>query len=148
MGGWLLIVKLRIIILPALDVFIGLAVFSKQNDRRLAGRFLVMQAVVALWFVCAFGLLSGKNAFYSALWGGLCGVLPNGIAAWMMFKKSGAREARRILSGFYLGEALKFLMTVILVVIAIREYRVSMLPFLLTYTGVILTVWLSPIVMK
>lgn len=44
---------------------------------------------------------------YSALLGGLAVVLPNMIFAQLAFRSGGARNARSIVNGFFVGEAIK-----------------------------------------
>lgn len=119
-----------------------------NNNRALASRFLCIQAMVAGGLSLLWGLISGKSAFYAAIWGGACGLLPTGVLIWVMFKNSGARTARQIMGDFYKGEVLKFFTTVILITVALGGHKVSGLPFLLTFIGAVLIIWLSAVVMK
>lgn len=48
---------------------------------------------------------------YSVLLGGLISIAPNGYFARQVFRYRGARAARHIARGFYLGESGKFLLT-------------------------------------
>ncbi len=47
----------------------------------------------------------------NVLAGGLAVVMPNALFALLAFRHAGARQAQRIVRSFYLGEALKLLLT-------------------------------------
>ena len=76
----------------------------------------VHRVIVAQLLVCV--LLSlvllpfGFNVILSSISGGLCCALPNAYFVWRAFRFRGARQARQVVSSFYLGAAGKLLLTV------------------------------------
>ncbi|HDZ58346.1 MAG TPA: hypothetical protein ENI17_02455 [Pseudomonas xinjiangensis] len=65
---------------------------------------------LALWF------FQGHIAGYSGLLGGLIALLPNSYFAYRVYRYSGARSARAIVSELYSGEAGKLILTAALFV--------------------------------
>lgn len=56
--------------------------------------------------------------------GGLIAVLPNLLFATLAFAKAGASAARQIQKAFYLGETLKWLLTIVLFVLVYLYLKV------------------------
>lgn len=105
-----------------------------------------MQLGVTLIVTALFALTYNANAAISALLGGLVYIIPNAYFALTLFKHQGARAARQIVKGFYKGEALKFILTILLFTAVFLLYRVTPLAFFVSYIAVLMTHWLTPCV--
>ncbi|WP_206006358.1 ATP synthase subunit I, partial [Pseudoalteromonas sp. c7(2019)] len=57
---------------------------------------------------------------YSALFGGLTFLLPNVVFVLMAFAHAGARQSKKVLRGFYAGEAIKLFLTVLFFVVFLK----------------------------
>ncbi len=76
-------------------------------------RIVLLQIVATVITALIAGALGGGAALYSALLGGLCCVVPNGLFAWRLFantKKSGAGNPM----SFFIGEFIKIALTIAL----------------------------------
>jgi ATP synthase protein I len=68
------------------------------------------------------GLIAGMPGFYSALLGGLCCVVPNGLFALRLF--SAAQKSRSVNPmTFFIGEFIKIALTIALLGAAVWLYR-------------------------
>src|SRR3989338_1445013 len=83
-------------------------------QKRAYGCVLTQAAVLFLASLVIF-LLSGGMLAKSVLLGGLAVVLPNLLMVKHCFSVTGARQAKRIVRGFYRGECLKIALTALLV---------------------------------
>jgi len=70
---------------------------------------LPLGLLIAIAAVC--NLLFSNEVSINALAGGLAILVPNVIFAVLAFRHAGAQNAQNIVRSFYLGEALKILMT-------------------------------------
>lgn len=115
------------------------------QGKTLAKRLLLVQlglialiaAVTALGFSLAhsFGVIAGGFAI----------ILPTAVFAWRAFAYAGARSAQQIVRSFFAGEALKMVLTVLLLT-AILVF--STLPLGAVYSGFIAALavqWLAPV---
>ncbi len=82
---------------------------------------LIQLASTALAAVVA-GLIGGVHAFWSALFGGLCCVLPNGLFALRLFV-SAARPGMLNPMTFFFGEFTKIAMTLAMLGAVVWLYR-------------------------
>lgn len=76
-------------------------------------RIVLLQIAATLIVGLIAGLSGGKHAFFSAILGGLCCVVPNGLFAMRLFvntKKPGAANPM----SFFIGEFIKIALTVAL----------------------------------
>jgi ATP synthase protein I len=68
------------------------------------------------------GLIAGMPAFYSALLGGLCCVVPNGLFALRLF--SAAQKSKSVSPvTFFIGEFVKIALTIALLWAVVRLYH-------------------------
>ncbi len=85
-------------------------------------RIVLLQLAATVVTAIIAGLLGGMAALYSALLGGLCCVLPNGLFAWRLFvsahKPGGANPIT-----FFIGEFIKIALTVALLGAVVWLYR-------------------------
>nr|WP_302473904.1 ATP synthase subunit I [Legionella sp. PL877] len=87
---------------------------------------------------------SGKQAM-SAMLGGLVAIIPAALFARKLFRYQGARAARQIVKGFYLGEALKILSSIILFILVFLLFSLDPIAFFFTYILVLMTHWFAPL---
>ena len=115
---------------------------SDSGNRPVAGRILRMQIGVG----AAVALLSlaiwGRTALMSALVGAATGVIAN---AYMMFKAlRPARTARAALAAVYVGQIVKFALTIAAFLWAARIPHVSWLALMSAYVGTLAVSWWVP----
>jgi len=110
--------------------------------RRLAFGVVLGQAVVtAIAGLVALGV-AGKLAALSALAGG--GIATAGSLAMAVLVFAGAAgTAQRALGAFYVGEALKLVIVVVLFVVALKVMRVAPLAMLAGFAATYLTYWVA-----
>ena len=113
--------------------------------RRAAQRLLLIQCAIAL--LCAGVALfwSGLAAAGSALLGGAICIIPNGIFAWLALRHAGARAARQIARAFYLGEALKLILTGVLFAAVLVLLPVVAPAVLVSFIVCLQAQWFAPL---
>jgi len=122
------------------------------NDRSLAYKVVGTQALIALLVPILF-LLSNKEAAYCALIGGWIATLSNLYFAIQAFRHSGARAAQQIVRSFNRGESGKFIITIVLLVIAFKRLpelhdQNNALAMFISFVAVHLVAWLAPAVLR
>ena len=110
--------------------------------RRLAFGVVASQAAVsAVAALCALGV-GGRTAALSALAGG--GIATAGSLAMAGVVFGGSRGgAQRALSRFYLGEALKLAVVVVLFVVVLKMMRVAPLAMFAAFAATFLMYWIA-----
>jgi ATP synthase protein I len=110
--------------------------------RRLAFGVVASQAAVSVVAgLCAFGL-GGRLAALSALAGGGIATVGSLAMAGVVFGGSGA-SAARALNRFYLGEALKLAVVVVLFVMVLKVMRVAPLAMFAAFAATFLMYWIA-----
>lgn len=85
-------------------------------------RVVLMQLAATVVTALIAGAIAGETALISALLGGLCCVVPNGLFAWRLFvnsRKPGGGNA----AVFFIGEFIKIGLTIALLVAVALLYR-------------------------
>ena len=118
-----------------------------------ASRLLTMQQAafrLAAWQLVMTGLvtaiaswLGGSEGAVSAAIGGSIGIIAGLYQALRMFRVDANRDPDGFLRGVYVGEAVKILLTVALMIAAIRVLQVEMLPFMLGYIAIYVVYWMA-----
>jgi ATP synthase protein I len=110
--------------------------------RRLALRVVLGQALVTvLAALCASGL-AGQRAAVSALLGGGIATVASLAMAGLVFG-GGAGSAARALGMFYIGEAVKLLLVVVLFVVVLKVVRVAPLAMFAAFAATFLVYWIA-----
>ena len=110
--------------------------------RRLAFGVVASQAAVSVVAaLCAFGL-GGRVAALSALAGGGIATAGSLAMAGVVFGGSGS-GAQRAVSRFYLGEALKLAVVVVLFVVVLKAMRVAPLAMFAAFAAAFLVYWIA-----
>jgi ATP synthase protein I len=81
---------------------------------------------------------------YSALFGGLTFLLPNVVFVLMAFAYAGARQSKKVVRGFYAGEAIKLILTVLLFVVFLKYGSLSLSAFYISFLLLVMSQWLAP----
>ena len=103
-----------------------------QKSQQVALRILFYQAAISVIVALLF-LVKSNTAALSALVGGLICVIPNGIFVLMTHRHGGAQSAKKIMNSFYLGEALKIVLTATMFATAFILLPIDIFPLLVTY---------------
>ena len=115
--------------------------------RHTAYRLVGLQALVVV-FIAAGWLFGGLREALSALLGGAACVLPSLYFARRLFATTSARDAKKIVKAFYLGEIVKLALSAVLVVLIVMFIPVVILPLITGFIGAQLGFWLAPLVTK
>ncbi|CBL47384.1 ATP synthase I chain [gamma proteobacterium HdN1] len=113
-------------------------------NRKLALRLLALQALIIL--ACSFGLwVVSSQVALSFLVGGAIVWMGHSYFAYKAFEYSGARAAKQIMRGFYMGEAGKIAITVLLLAATFRWLpNVQTGSLLAGFFMALLLNWLAP----
>jgi ATP synthase protein I len=106
---------------------------------RLAGWQVLLTGIVAagaFW-------LGGSSAALSAVTGGGIGIVAGLYQALRMFRVNAALDPTGFMRGVYVGEAVKIVLTVALMIAAIRVLGVEMLPFMIGYIAIYSIYWIA-----
>jgi ATP synthase protein I len=78
-------------------------------------------------------LLGNALKAKSCFWGGLVAIVPQAVFGFYCFRFSGAQESRRIWRSFVRGEAIKFLLSVLLFALVYHFVEIDALWFFLAF---------------
>lgn len=120
-----------------------------KNSKAMRGvkPLLLMQLALCLALPTALLFIFDEKMALSALFGCLTAFVPSLVFAKTVFKNQGARAARQIIKGFYLGESLKLLLTMLFFTGVFALYtHIVPLAFFLTYITMLMTHWFSPMI--
>jgi len=122
------------------------------NDRFLAYQVVGSQAALALLFPGLF-LFMSSDAAICALIGGWIVTLSNAYFAFQAFRFSGARAASQMVKSFQRGESGKFVITIVLMLVAFKyvpalQLKENVLAMFAAFIAVLMVSWLAPLVFK
>ncbi len=106
---------------------------------RLAG----WQALLTGFVAAGAYWLGGSSAALSAATGGSIGIVAGLYQALRMFRVDAGRDPQGFMRGVYIGEAVKIVLTVALMIAAIRVLGVEMLPFMVGYIAIYSIYWIA-----
>ena len=111
--------------------------------RRLAFGVVLGQAgVTVMTALCAWGL-SGWLAARSALLGGAIATLGSFAMAAVALGGTAKAGARHALGAFYVGEALKLAIVIVLLVVVLKAMRVAPLAMFAAFAATFLVYWIA-----
>jgi ATP synthase protein I len=113
------------------------------SARRLAYGVVAGQAAVTLLFALGSYAIAGSMAGVSALVGGGIGTLASLVMALTAFRRSAGADAQRIVRAFYLGEAAKLGLAVVLFVVVLRAMKVSPGALFGAYVATFFVYWIA-----
>jgi ATP synthase protein I len=108
------------------------------------GILLVLRLQAALLAVASGGAyaLGGESTALSVFAGGAAGFLPNIYFALKAGRRSNDRPARDVVNDFYVGEALKLVLTAVLFAVAVQTPGIQVLPMIGGFVAVAAAFWL------
>ena len=106
------------------------------------------EAATALLLVVIAGAVMGWLGAKSAILAVLAYGLPNAFRSYKMFRHQGAQSARLIVKGFYQGEMLKFLLSVVIFSLVFMCCTVNPVIFFGTYMVMQMLIWFVPLLIK
>jgi F0F1-type ATP synthase assembly protein I len=112
------------------------------NARRLAFGVVLGQAVVTgIVALLSFALAGPKGATSAMLGGGISTLASLGMAV-VAFGRTGAANAQRAVLTFYVGEAVKLALIVVMFIGVLKVMKVSPLPLFAGYMATFLVYWI------
>jgi len=112
-----------------------------QEGRQLARKVLFYQSLIAMTLACIFFLFLDKYSGISALYGGLICVLPGMVFAFLAFKYAGASQNKLVVRNFNKGSKLKFIITIVLFVMAYKWPNLQPIPLIVSYVVTLMVQW-------
>ncbi len=104
-----------------------------RRGRWSAYKLVMIQAAVAGILSIIFFAVWGEQNGLSAMAGGVIAVLPNFVFATLAFSYVGASSSGKIVKSFFLGEAIKLLLTMVLFALAFGMLKVNFTPLFVCY---------------
>lgn len=92
--------------------------------KKIALKALMIQTSLVLIASFVLVVIIDLKAGLTVIAGGLIGIIPAWVFAKQAFRFAGARQARQVVRAFYLGEALKLLLTLLLFVLVFSFTKV------------------------
>lgn len=119
-----------------------------KNRQGLQGarRLLLCQLGITMLCVIIAVLCAGTKAAMSALLGGMVSIIPSAYFASVLFRHQGAHAAKKIVSSFYKGEALKIMLSVTLFALVFKFFNVIPLVFFAVYIVAQMVFWFAPLI--
>ena len=114
---------------------------TEPNARRLAFGVVLGQAAVTLIVALSSWLIAGRGAALSALLGGGISTAASLVMAALSFGGSAGANAQRALRAFYVGEAVKVALVVLLFVVVLKVMTVAPLAMLAAYVATFFVYW-------
>ncbi|NVJ66028.1 MAG: ATP synthase subunit I [Gammaproteobacteria bacterium] len=118
-----------------------------KKQRQAAYKMVLIQLAISV-ILGLVGLLISTETALSLLVGALIVVVANFIFASMVFRKSGAQAASEVKKHLALGESLKLLLTIGLLIAVFTLLPVQPAALLIGYVIIVLSQWFAPWVVK
>jgi ATP synthase protein I len=112
-----------------------------------AKRLLLIQAILIV-AIASLGLLKNYQVALALLSGGIAVYIANLYFVYKVFSKSGAQASKQVVRAFYLGETLKIVISVSLLVVAFILLPGFEMFVLVGYISALLLQWLTPVMVK
>lgn len=113
------------------------------NARRLAFSVVAGQALVTLVFALAAFAIAGTKAAVSAMIGGGIATLASLAMAVLAFGRAAGADAERIVRAFYVGEAVKLGLMVVLFAVVLKTMEVSPGALFGAFAATFLVYWVA-----
>jgi F0F1-type ATP synthase assembly protein I len=111
--------------------------------RRLALSVVLGQAAVTLVCVLAGWLIAGPHAALSAAMGGGISTAASLVMAMLGFGGKSAADGQRAMRAFFIGEAAKIAIVIVLFVVVLKTMKVVPLAMLGTYIATFFVFWIA-----
>lgn len=106
-----------------------------RKERRAIKRFLLSQSAVVAVLSISAALIFGRITASSVLLGGLIALIPNVFLAVYLFAFIKHADARKTMIACYAGEALKLVLIIILMILALYFFSIHLPAFLVGLMG-------------
>lgn len=116
----------------------------KQTVKLGLMRLVSLQVGLAMLIVGFCLLCWGGKAAYSSLLGSMIYLLPSLYFALKLFKHSGAQQVRKIVQAFYVGEAVKLAVSMVLFSLVFIFVPINAKVFFISYVVMHCSHWLAP----
>lgn len=116
---------------------------DSAQARRLALSVVLWQAGVTGVVALLSFAIAGSLAAYSALLGGGISTIASLAMTTLSFRKSSVVDAQRLVRGFYLGEAVKLALVVVLFIVVLKTVKVAPMPMFAAYMATFLAYWIA-----
>jgi ATP synthase protein I len=120
-----------------------MAQYQFSTARRQAWLMILGQLLITALVALGCWVVAGPRLALSGLVGGGIGTVATLAQVAMAFRFSAGAEPKAIVRGFYRGEALKVLLTVLLFVMALRSGRFVGGGMLIGYVATFIVYWLA-----
>ncbi len=114
-----------------------------QKARRAVIRLSVWQLLLTVALVLAASLWFDGKFATSVLAGGMIGMVAGFYQAQRMLQVDAAEHPEVFMQGLWISEAVKIVLTVALFIVAIRLFRVQMVPTIIGYAGTYVVYWVA-----
>lgn len=107
---------------------------ENTNNKRAAYKVLSVIALITVAISLIVMFSAGQVAAYSAALGGIACLLPNLLFARFAFRHSAADSAARVMRWFYIGEAIKIIVTGLIFALALLWIKdINLAAMFITY---------------
>ena len=114
-----------------------------STARRMAYSIVLWQAVTTAVVALVSWTFAGGLAAISALLGGGIGTLASLAMALLAFRKGAAADPQLAMRGFYVGEAVKVAVVIVLFALVLRTLKVSPLAMFAAYVATFFVYWVA-----
>lgn len=105
-------------------------------------KVLYYQLLIILTIAGIFRINNGELQGLSALFGGTAAFMPNLCFALWLYK-SKHQTVRKIVNSFYVGEAIKLVMTIVAFITIFQLPNIHIVPLLITYVAALSIFWFA-----
>jgi len=118
-------------------------VIDLPHARRLAFGVVLAQAAVTVTAALLAWGIADRRAALSALLGGGIATLGSLAMAGLVFGGGKVRDAQRVLGRFYVGEAVKVALVIVLFVLVLKWVNVAPLAMFVAFAATFLVYWIA-----
>ncbi len=118
-----------------------------KHGRKQAYKMVLLQLGISVALVLI-GLLISWQVSMSLGVGSLIVIVAHFVFATIVFRKSGAQAAEAVQKAFKIGESLKILLTIGLLIFAFTVLPVHPPSLLIGYVVIVLSQWFAPLIIK
>lgn len=105
---------------------------------------IVMYQLIGVFILALLAIpISGLVNGLSVLAGGMAYGLPNLFFVWRVFRFAGAHQMTQFITSFFMGEALKLILSAVLFLIIVKTLPVSLLSVLIGFAAAIVLFWIA-----
>jgi ATP synthase protein I len=122
---------------------IDVVAIDASQARRMAYSIVLWQAVTTAIVALVSWAVVGGLAAKSALLGGSISTLASLAMALLSFRKAAAADPQLAMRGFYVGEAVKVALVIVLFTVVLRTLKVSPLAMFAAYVATFFVYWIA-----